>query len=78
MSVQVSRIGGFDGPVGLTLANPPDGFSAESSTAAGPNGVLHIDVGPRVRAGTYELTIVGRGLDVEHHVQIEVVVTRHG
>ena len=78
VSVQVSRIGGFDGSVSLTLADPPDGFSAESSTAVGPNGVLHVDVGPRVRTGTYELTIVGRALDVEHHVQIEVVVSRHG
>ena len=43
----------------VTLADPSDGFSAEGVATGGRTTVLHINIAPRVRPGTYELTIVG-------------------
>jgi hypothetical protein len=74
VAVQVSRVGGFDGPVYLSLGAAPDGFSAEDAVALTRTGVLHIEVGRRVQPGTYKLTIVGRGMDLQHSVQIQLVV----
>ena len=78
VSVQVSRIGGFDGQVFLSLADGPNGFSAADAPAGGRNAVLLVQVGPHIQPGTYVLTISGRGMDVTHEVQIKVVVSRHG
>jgi subtilisin family serine protease len=77
VSVQVSRVGGFSGPVYLSLADAPAGFSAEDAVAVTRTGVLHIAVGSRVQSGKYVLTIVGRGMDVQHSAQIQVVVSNH-
>jgi hypothetical protein len=74
VAITVSRVGGFVGPVTLALADAPDGVSASSAVASGRTAVVHISVGARTRPGTYKLTIVGRGMDVERTVQIEVVV----
>jgi subtilisin family serine protease len=74
VSIVVSRMGGFEGTVTFTLAAAPDGFSAEDAVASGRTGTVQIDVGARTKPGTYELTIVGRGMDVERSVHIEVVV----
>jgi hypothetical protein len=76
VTVRLSRVGGFDEPVNLGLADPPKGFSAAAVDVGGQSVVLQVDVAPRTRAGTYELTVVGRSLDIEHQVTIEVVVQR--
>lgn len=75
VTVRVYRSGGFAGSVNLDLGDAPNGFSAADTVAAGPSAVLRISVAPRTRAGTYNLTIVARGLDVEHQVQVQVVVS---
>ncbi|MEP7379074.1 MAG: S8 family serine peptidase [Chloroflexota bacterium] len=78
LTVQVSRFGGFAGPVNLTLSDAPDGFSAADAVAIGKSAVLQVNVARRTRAGTYDLTIVARGMDVEHQVRIQVVVSKRG
>ena len=74
--VRLSRVGGFDGPVSLTLADPPAGFSAAEVEVMGRTGSVVIDIAPRTRVGTYEITLVARGLDVEHRATVEVYVRR--
>lgn len=78
VSVDISRIGGFDGPVTLSLENPSRGLSAQSVIASGRSATLRVEVGLRVEPGTYELTILGVGMDVEHRVTVEFVVKRRG
>lgn len=78
VTIQVSRIGGFDGPVNVDLGDSPVGFSAAAAVAPGKSVVLHINVAPRTNAGTYDLTIVARGMDVEHQVRIRVIVSKRG
>jgi subtilisin len=74
VSIAIGRVGGFSGAVTFTLTGAPSGFSAPNAVAPGQTGTVQIDVGARTKPGTYQLTIVGRGTDVEHSVQIEVVV----
>ena len=74
VDIDISRIGGFDGPVALALEDAPAGFSAQSVVTSGGSAVLHVEVGPRVARGTYKVTIVGGAMDVEHRVTIEIVV----
>ncbi|MEP7361030.1 MAG: S8 family serine peptidase [Chloroflexota bacterium] len=74
VTVVVSRLGGFDGTVTFTLAGAPNGFSAPNAVAPGRSATVHVDVGARTRPGTYELTVVGHGMDIERSIQIEVVV----
>jgi hypothetical protein len=74
VSIVVSRMGGFEGAVTFTLADSPDGFSAANVVAPGRTGTVRIEVAARTKPGTYVLTIVGRGMDVERSVKIEVVV----
>ena len=76
VAVDVSRIGGFDGPVTFSLDAAPGGFSAQNAMTSGRTAVVHVEVGPRVDAGTYKVTIVGVGMDVEHRVTIDIVVRR--
>ena len=76
VSVDVSRIGGFDGPVTFSLGDGPGGFSAQTVMTSGRTATLHVDVAPRVEPGIYGLTIVGVGMDVEHRVTIDIVVKR--
>jgi hypothetical protein len=76
--VRLSRVGGFDGPVILALADPPAGFSAAPLDVAGRTGSVVIDVARRTRAGTYVITLVARGLDVEHPLTVQVDVRRRG
>ena len=76
VAVDVSRTGGFDGPVTFSLDDAPDRFSAQTVVTSGRTGVLHVVVGPRVEAGTYKVTIVGVGMDVEHRVTIDIMVKR--
>jgi subtilisin family serine protease len=78
VAVDISRIGGFDGPVTLALGDPPGGFSAQSVVASGRAAVLHVEVAARVEPGTYEVTIIGVGMDVEHRVKLEIVIKRRG
>jgi hypothetical protein len=76
VSVQVRRVGGFDAPVSIALASPPDGFSATSVVAEGRVATLQIDVAGNTLPGTYELTIAGLGMDVEHRATIQVAIRR--
>jgi len=76
--VRLSRVGGFDGPVSLALADPPAGFSAAEGELVGRTGSVVIDVAPRTGVGTYEITLVARGLDIEHRATVEVFVRRRG
>ncbi|MEA2675871.1 MAG: in [Chloroflexota bacterium] len=76
VAVQVSRVGGFDGPVTFKLDDAPDGFSADDAVASDRSSVVHIEVASRTEPGTYQLTIAGTGLDVEHQVNLEIVVKR--
>jgi subtilisin family serine protease len=76
VAVDVSRVGGFDGPVAFSLENAPGGFSAQTVVTSGRTATLHLAVGARVAPGTYEVTIVGIGMDVEHLVTIDIVVKR--
>jgi subtilisin family serine protease len=76
VAVDVSRIGGFDGPVTFSLDVAPGGFSARSVVTSGRTGVLRVDVAARVDPGTYHVTILGVGMDVEHRVTIDIVVKR--
>jgi hypothetical protein len=74
--IRLSRVGGFAGPVSLVLADPPAGFSAADTAVVARDGSVVVDVAPRTRAGTYEITLVARGLDLEHRVTVEVYVRR--
>ena len=76
VSIAIGRVGGFYGAVTFTLTGAPSGFSAANAVAPGQTGTVQIDVGARTKPGTYQLTIVGRGTDVEHSVQLEVVVRK--
>jgi subtilisin family serine protease len=76
VAVTVSRIGGFVGPVTFQLGDAPGGFSADNAVAGDRSTVLHINVSARTDPGTYEVTIVGTGMDVEHTMKLEVVVKR--
>jgi subtilisin family serine protease len=78
VALQISRVGGFDGPVTVSLDDAPDGFSAEDILTAGRTATLQVNVAPRMEPGIYQLTILGVGLDVEHRVKLEVVVKRRG
>lgn len=78
VTIRVSRTGGFEGPVTISLGDAPDGFSAETAEVSGKTTVVHINVARGTRAGTYDLTLVARGMDVEHRVRIQVVVSKHG
>jgi subtilisin family serine protease len=74
VTVTVTRVGGFDGPVTVSLGAGPDGFSAFNAVTAGRSVVLHVALAARTKPGTYRLAINARGLDVQHSAQIEVVV----
>jgi subtilisin family serine protease len=76
VAVDISRIGGFDGPLTVSLGDPPGGFSAQNVVASGWTAVLHVQVAQRVDPGTYELTIVAVAMDVEHRVTLDIVVKR--
>ncbi len=78
ITVRLSRQGGFDRPVSVALADPPAGFSAAPVEITGRSVVVRVDVAPRTRAGTYELTLVARGLDIEHRLSLDVAVRRRG
>jgi subtilisin len=76
VSVDISRTGGFDGPVSLSLDDSSRGFSARNVVASGRSATLRVEVGTRVDPRTYTLTIVGVSMDVEHRVTIDIVVKR--
>jgi subtilisin family serine protease len=76
--VQVSRVGGFDEPVSLTLDEPLAGFSAADVEVADRDGSVVVEVAPRTRAATYEITLIARGLDLERRVTVEVTVRSRG
>jgi len=76
ITVRVSRVSGFAEPVSLTLFDPVAGFSAADVEITGRSNEMQVDVARRTRPGTYALTLVARGLDIEHRLTLEVVVRR--
>jgi subtilisin family serine protease len=78
VTIGISRIGGFDEPVTLSLEDSPRGLTAESVVASGRSATLRVQVSARVKPGTYELTILGVAMDVEHRLTLELVVKRRG
>jgi len=77
-SVQVSlgltRVGGFDDPITVALADAPDGFKVSPITTSSDEASLRIRIRDGVAPGSYRLTLVSSSSDVEHAVTVVVHV----
>jgi subtilisin family serine protease len=74
IAVSVTRVGGFDDSVWLSLMNPPAGFHAASTTTTASSATLAIRVDSAVPGGRYMLTVRGVSGDVERVMTVAMDV----
>ena len=76
VSVDLGRVGGFDDPVVVSLANPPAGFGATPIVTRGATVALRLRVDAAVRTGHYSLTVQGNANGIVRSQVVDVTV--HG
>jgi subtilisin family serine protease len=77
LTVKIDRMGGFDAPVTLSLAdNGRDGFVGRPVLTPRSRATFYVNVDDSMRAGTYVLTLVGRSGDIAHKTTFEITVRR--
>jgi subtilisin family serine protease len=74
LTVAVNRVGGFEDPVSVALADPPAGISAGPVTTTGTSTTLELTAGRGVRPGRYLLVIRSVSGDIERTAVVWVSV----
>ena len=79
VTVSVSRVGGFEDQVSVSLQEPPKGITATEVTTLTGDASLRIRVGKTVTAGRYRLTLALSGGDIQRTstLVLRVVSTGH-
>ncbi len=78
VDVTVSRVGGFDDPLSVTIADAPRGFKPANTVARRGEATLRVDVARGVRAGRYTLTVEATAAGVSRTATVTVVVRGSG
>lgn len=72
--LRLARVGGFDDPITISLAEPPGGLTAQPVVLSRDTGTLTVDVGGDARTGRYTLTVRARSGELERRVSVVVVI----
>ncbi len=74
LKVSLTRVGGFNDAVTVSLLNPPAGISATPIVTRGSQASLALRVDSKIRLGTYSVTVQAAAPDVTHNQVITIVV----
>jgi subtilisin len=74
IDVAVTRVGGFDDSVEVSLVNPPTGISASTIATKDADTTLTVRVAPDVPLGRYTVTVIGTSLELVRSQTISIVV----
>ncbi len=72
--VTLRRVGGFNDPITISLAEPPPGLTAQPVALSQNAGTLGVDVGGDTRAGRYTLTVRALSGELERSATVAVVI----
>ncbi len=73
-SVTLTRTGGFEDPITVSLPDAPEGFTARRITTSSTEASVRIRVLAGVAPGQYQLTLSSAASDIEHTTTIVVRV----
>ena len=70
----VTRVGGFNDPVRITLVNPPAGIGARAVVARRNKATLVVDVDRATKLGRHTLTLRAASGDIVRTLSVSVLV----